>query len=133
VNGEELSYELEDDKKKAAEPVLTTYIAGLSVAGVVSIIIYFFPNMPKDIALNIAWVIMAVYPVVVALITRTKVWSPASVEKLVKKTQYDATEEERRKPQSPYQKYLNAKEAKENPQAKEGPPEFEVKSNTNEF
>jgi hypothetical protein len=126
VNGEELSYELEDDKKKATEPVLNvaavTYLSG----AILSLVIYFFPGMPEEVARNIVGVIaVGILPLITVVVTRAKVWSPASVQKLANKIRRDEITVNTNTKTS-YQKYLAAKESKD------GPPEFEA-PNTNEF
>lgn len=72
------------DEKKAAEPALRVGTLTGSVAGILSILVVLFPNLLTNRQTLIILVISAfTLPIITAVLTRGKVWSPASVEDVI--------------------------------------------------
>lgn len=62
--------------------------------GIVALLTYFAPNLLNEKTTTLVLVIVAfVLPIVTAFFIRNKVWSPASVQELIDRAVYDATEE----------------------------------------
>lgn len=71
------------EPKLATEPAVSTGSITGTVAGVVAIALYFFPNIPPNVIQGILVVSAFLLPIITALFTRGQVWSPDSVKKIV--------------------------------------------------
>jgi len=71
---------LKSEESPATEPAVNVGIAVTSVASIVGIISYFLPGMSNDVVQIIAVIVVLLLPVITGLITRGRVWSPASVK-----------------------------------------------------
>jgi hypothetical protein len=81
-----------DTSKQSKEPALSVGATGGTVAGTLALLLYLFPEIPEG-TLRLVFVISAfALPVVTAILTRGRVWSPASVVKLVDEAVAKATE-----------------------------------------
>lgn len=72
------------NNNQATEPAVKVGTFTGTVAGLISLILYFAPNLLNDKQLGIIAIIGAfLLPFVTALFTRGKVWSPAAVKAVV--------------------------------------------------
>lgn len=77
----------------AEEPSLKVGSLTATVAGALSLITVFFPDLMSEKTITVILVVAAfVLPLITAIFTRGKVWSPASVQALVDAAVADATE-----------------------------------------
>ncbi len=73
------------EDKTSKEPALATGITTGSVAGILSIIGYLFPDVMSERTFVIVLIVgVFLSPIISAIIIRGKVWSPASVAELFK-------------------------------------------------
>ena len=80
------------DREPTEEPAITTGGKSASVAGILSLILYMFPDI-SDNWLKAIIVLLAVgLPMITAFATRGNVWSPASVNVVVKEAVERAVE-----------------------------------------
>lgn len=79
--------------KPSKEPALVVGSSTATVAGLLSLIVYLAPDLltQKQIV-GIAVAVAFVLPIVTAVLTRRKVWSPDSVQKLVEEAVESAIE-----------------------------------------
>jgi hypothetical protein len=72
----------------STNPALTVGVSATAVAGVIVLILnQFFPNLVSDDIEKLIYAVAAILlPIVAAWITRSKVWSPASVQQIVDST-----------------------------------------------
>lgn len=76
---------------KHEEPTLKTGTSTAGVAGVLSLVFFFFPELLSERQTTLILVLAAfVLPLVTALFTRGKVWSPASVQELINEATKEA-------------------------------------------
>jgi hypothetical protein len=76
------------------EPALTVGAGVGSLAGAVAIVQYLFPDLLTEKQLGLVFIVSAlVLPMLQAWITRSKVWSPASVKDLIDQGVKDAVRE----------------------------------------
>lgn len=69
---------------KSKEPTLAVGATTSTVAGILSIVAVFFPNLLDENATKAILLIVALFlPFVTAMFIRGKVWSPASVKEVV--------------------------------------------------
>jgi hypothetical protein len=78
----QLVYELEKEPK-TTQPALAVGSTTATVAGVLTLVLYFFPNIPNTVIQSLLVISAFVLPLITALFTRNKVWSPASVQEVV--------------------------------------------------
>lgn len=84
--------EFKTSDQKSEEPVVKVGAYTSSVAGILALLAYLAPNLISEKTTTIILVIAAfVLPIVTALLTRGRVWSPASVKILVDESIRDAT------------------------------------------
>lgn len=77
----------------AKEPAIRTGSNVAAVAGLLSLITVLFPELLTDREITIILVISAfVLPIVTALFTRGKVWSPASVKEVIEEATKEAAD-----------------------------------------
>lgn len=85
--------EFHDDKVKAKEPALATGVSVTAVAGLLSLITVIWPDLLTPHQEHLVYVIAAfVLPIITAVFTRSKVWSPASVEEVLEEAITSAEE-----------------------------------------
>lgn len=71
-------------KDLSKEPALATGASITTVAGLSSLVLSLWPNLISDSKLNVILVIVAFFlPIVTAIFTRGKVWSPATVQEVL--------------------------------------------------
>lgn len=80
--GKNLLNELEDTPRLKEPAVAVGTIVG-SVSGLLSVLLYFFPNIPDGTIKTITVIAAFLLPIVSAYFTRGKVWSPNSVKIVV--------------------------------------------------
>lgn len=79
--------------KTEKEPALKVGTVTGTVAGVLSLVLYFMPNAISDKNATLILVLSAfILPIVTAIFTRGKVWSIASVEEVVDEAVENAKE-----------------------------------------
>lgn len=76
-------YLLSKDVNPATEPALTVGGGTATVAGVLSLALYFFPDIPNSVIQTLLVISAFGLPIITALFTRGKAWSPASVQEVV--------------------------------------------------
>lgn len=82
-----------DTDTKPSEPAVKVGSITGTVAGVLALVAYLAPNFLTDKQTTIILIVAAfVLPIVTALFTRGKVWSPASVEELIEEAVTEAKE-----------------------------------------
>jgi hypothetical protein len=75
----------------STEPAVGVGVSTASVAGILSLIALFFPNLLTDKQSSMVLVVAAfALPLVTAFLTRGKVWSPSSVEQAIENAVEDA-------------------------------------------
>lgn len=89
-NPRELSLELEDSEK-TTEPALKVGAITSVASGILSLVLLFAPNLLNETQLTVIGIISAfALPIITALFTRGRVWSPASVLEVVNISVQDA-------------------------------------------
>lgn len=74
------------ENNKEAEPALKTGSIVATVAGVLSLVVFLFPDLLTERQISLILVLTSVaIPIITAIITRGKVWSPKSVQEAVDK------------------------------------------------
>ncbi len=92
MNQSKLS-EFHDDKVKAKEPALTSGLIVTNGVGILGLINVFFPHLLTDQQELSVYIIAAfVLPIITAVFTRGRVWSPASVDELLEEAITSAEE-----------------------------------------
>lgn len=81
-----------DKEKYDQEPALRVGIVTGTVAGVLSLITYFFPSLPEKQLEAIFAILIFALPIITAIFTRGKVWSPNSVQLVVTESVNNAIE-----------------------------------------
>lgn len=74
------------DNPATSEPALKVGTLTASVAALGTLLLYFFPKLPESVLMAIIVLLAAILPVITAMITRGKVWSPASVKDVVEES-----------------------------------------------
>ena len=78
----------------AEEPSLKVGGFTASVAGILSLVVFFAPDLMSEKTIIVVLVASAfILPLITALFTRGKVWSPASVQELIDQAAAEATKE----------------------------------------
>lgn len=83
-----LQDELEKDGS-SKEPARKVGISTAAVAGIGTLLLYFFPDIPDNVIQLILVALAFLLPIVTSLITRNFVWSPASVFQVVSESVKD--------------------------------------------
>lgn len=66
------------------EPAVATGSSVMTVAGALSLVLFFFPELLNERQQTVVLVLSAfLLPIITALLTRRYVWSPASVQRLI--------------------------------------------------
>ena len=93
---------LAQDDHPATEPALVVGGKTSVVAGVLSVVLYFFPNIPSGVIQGILVVSAFALPLIGAYFTRGKVWSPDSVKMIIEEAVRRALEQaENNRPKPP--------------------------------
>jgi hypothetical protein len=93
LNGQKLLNDLNTDNNKATEPAFAIGLSTTTLASMIYVIVQlFFPHFPDEKLNDIALVAALVLPIIAGLVTRNKVWSPASVEAVVEEATAKAFE-----------------------------------------
>lgn len=74
---------LKDQNSEDRQPALRIGISTGTVAGILSLILYFFPSLPEELVKIVLIVMVIVVPIISAIFTRRKVWSPSSMNQIV--------------------------------------------------
>lgn len=85
------------------EPALNTGIKATATMGALWLVGHFFPQLNRDIVDNILILIFFCVPIVTGLLTRGKVWSPASVKAVVQEGITQAQQEKEELARQRYQ------------------------------
>lgn len=81
----QLLYDLENTPK-TTQPALATGGSVATIFGALAVLQFFFPNIPDNVIKILLVVFAIVAPIVTAILTRNKVWSPASVQAVVEES-----------------------------------------------
>lgn len=71
------------DSAPSSEPTLVVGSVTTSVAGLLSLVLYFFPSIPSNVIQVLLVASAFILPLLTAVFTRGKVWSPDSVRTVV--------------------------------------------------
>jgi hypothetical protein len=82
TSSRELMFAL-DENKQTSEPAVTVGTTTGTVAGLLAVVLYFFPDIPNGVIQALLVLVAFALPIISALFTRGKVWSPASVQAVV--------------------------------------------------
>jgi hypothetical protein len=78
----QLVYEFENSTNTSTQPALVVGSATGAIAGALSLVALFI-NIPEGVTQAILVIAAFLLPLITALFTKNKVWSPASVQQLV--------------------------------------------------
>lgn len=80
-------------KNPKREPALNTGIAtGSYAAGLLGLLTFIFPNINQNYLIIVVIAVAFVLPIITAVFTRGKVWSPATVKDLIEESTKEAVE-----------------------------------------